>query len=198
MIKALFVDIGGVVLTNGWDHKSRAAAAAKFGLDLPEFERRHALIFSTYEVGKLVLREYLQFAVFYCDRTFSQQQFEEFMYEQSAPLEGMLAMLKEVKQKYGFKVVAVSNEGRELTEYRIAHCGLDEVFDFYVASGFVQLKKPDPAIYKLALDLAHVVPNEVIYIDDRALFVEVGASLGLHSLVHTDVASTKKFISALC
>jgi putative hydrolase of the HAD superfamily len=64
-IKAVFLDIGNVLLTNGWDRRLRREAAEKFGLDHEEMNERHHLTFDTYEEGKLSLEEYLTRVVFY-------------------------------------------------------------------------------------------------------------------------------------
>lgn len=193
-IKALFVDIGGVVLTNGWDHVARASACQTFGLDIKELEDRHALSFGAYEIGAFSLEEYLRQVVFFTPRAFTIQQFIEFMHAQSKLLPDTLDMLHEIKNKYKLKVVAISNEGRELTNYRIQKFGLDRVFDFYVSSGFVGYRKPDFEIYELALAQVHVTPEEVLYIDDRKLFVEVGTKLGLTSIQHSSASATKESI----
>src|SRR6266516_2408383 len=84
-ITTLFLDIGGVLLTNGWGRNSRARAADKFGLDYGEMNERHHLTFDTYEEGKLSLDEYLNRVVFYEPRPFSQDEFKEFMFAQSRP-----------------------------------------------------------------------------------------------------------------
>jgi putative hydrolase of the HAD superfamily len=192
-IRALFVDIGGVVLTNGWEHKSRLLACQKFSLDPEQMEKRHSLTFDTYEIGKISLDEYIRRVA--CG--VSCEEFREFMFSQSEPFEDMLELLAEVKAKHGLKVVAVSNEGRELTEYRIDKFKLDKVFDTFVSSCFVGLRKPDFGIYRLATDLAHVKPSSGIYIDDRPLFVEVAHSLGLYSIHHTNVFETKSQLERL-
>ena len=196
-IKALFVDIGGVVLTNGWDHTARASACHTFGLDAKELEDRHALSFGAYEIGAFSLEEYLRQAVFFTPRAFTMQQFIEFMHAQSKALPDTLDMLHDIKTKYKLKIVAVSNEGRELTNYRIQKFGLDRVFDFYISSGFVGRRKPDFDIYELALAVSHATPEEVIYIEDRKLFVEVGTKLGLTSIQHTSASTTKEALLKL-
>ena len=84
-ITTLFLDIGGVLLTNGWDRNIRIRAAEKFGLDQDEMNERHHLTFDTYEEGKLSLDEYLHRVVFYQDRSFSPEEFKAFMYAQSQP-----------------------------------------------------------------------------------------------------------------
>lgn len=196
-IKALFVDIGGVVLTNGWDHKARLKACSTFGLDPKELESRHALTFDVLEIGKISLDEYLARCIFYEKRPFTIEEFRTFMHQQSEPYDDMISLLEGVKERHNLKVAAVSNEGRELTVYRIEKFKLGRVFDFYVSSCFVHLRKPDPEIYTLALDLVQAAPQEVVYIDDRPMFVQVGASCGLQALQHTDILSTKAKLAAL-
>lgn len=198
MIEALFVDIGGVLLTNGWDHHSRLLACSTFGLDVEEFEKRHAQHVDQHETDKISLNEYLEAVVFYAERKFTQQQFQAFMFEQSQEAHnGMIDMLLQYKKLYSLKVVALSNEGRELTEYRIKKFNLNRLFDFYVSSCFVHLKKPDPGIYKLALDVTQKNPKQVVYIDDRAQYTQIGTSLGLHSITHTNLTTTQTQLKSL-
>src|SRR5512146_3183958 len=139
-ITTLFLDIGGVLLTNGWDRKARQLAAATFNLDYDEMNERHHLTFDTYEEGKLKLDEYLDRVIFYVDRPFLKSEFKEFMFAQSQPYPQMIGLINEIKTRYGLKVAAVSNEGRELTEHRIKKYNLDQVIDFFVSSCFVHYR----------------------------------------------------------
>src|SRR6476646_8533519 len=118
-VNTIFTDIGGVLLTNGWDRGSRREAIDLFKLDAEETEERHHLTFDTYEVGKITLDEYLDRVVFYRKRSFSRAKFRQFMFHQSKPYPDMLNLLKGLKKKYDCPVAVVSNEGRELAEYRI-------------------------------------------------------------------------------
>src|SRR5664279_319489 len=118
-ISTLFLDIGGVLLTNGWDRKARRLATEKFGLDYEEMNERHHLTFDTYEVGKLTLDEYLDRIVFHEERSFTRDTFRTFMFDQSRALPDMIELVTRLKARHGLKVAAVSNEGRELNEYRI-------------------------------------------------------------------------------
>ena len=124
-MKALFLDIGGVLLTNGWDRHAREHAAGQFNLDYDEMDERHNLTFDTYEEGKLSLDEYLSRVVFYRERSFTRDEFQTFMFKQSQPLTDMILFIRELKSRYKLKTIAVSNEGRELTEYRIREFKLD-------------------------------------------------------------------------
>jgi putative hydrolase of the HAD superfamily len=197
MISALFLDIGGVLLTNGWDSNARERACRTFGLDLDEFNERHHLTFSTYEEGKLSLDEYLRRTVFYQRRNFSIEEYKDFMAEQSSAYPEMLELVSTLKAKHQLKVAAVSNEGRELTEYRIHEFGLGSFIDFFVCSCFVNFRKPDEDIFRMALDIAQAKPSETVYIDDRAMFVEVADNMGMHSIHHIAFRSTREALASM-
>lgn len=196
-IRALFVDIGGVFLTNGWDHDARAAAAIKFKLSLPEMEDRHRLAFDTYEVGKMSIDEYLDTLVFYQPRRFSRKEFLRFIHAQTKPYPEMIALVSRLKKKYGLKVGVVSNEGRELNDYRIKKFRLTDFVDFFVSSSFVHLRKPDAEIFRLALDLIQVPPGQIAYLEDRQLFVDVAERFGIHGVLVSDLAATRRRLAAL-
>ena len=192
MIRAIFTDLGGVILTNGWDHVGRQNAVDHFGLDRAEFFQRHEMVFGAYEEGQMSLDEYLAFAVFYCARGFSKAEFTTYIKEQSEPLPGMIDLMCKVKKESGRPVFALSNEGREIAQYRIDTFALRDLADAFIVSGFVGMRKPAMGIYKLTLDIAQVEPNEALYIDDRESLIEAGARAGLVTLWHQDIKTTKE------
>jgi putative hydrolase of the HAD superfamily len=196
-ITTLFLDIGGVLLTNGWDHNSRRRAAETFGLDYEEMSERHHLTFDTYEEGKLSLDEYLKRVVFYQQRVFSPEEFKQFMYAQSKSYPDMIKLVRELKTQYGLQVAAVSNEGRELTMYRIQQFELRSFVDFFVSSCFVHYRKPDEDIYRIALDISQAQAEQVVYIDDREIFVEVARELGITGIIHTGYDTTQKSLEGI-
>lgn len=196
-LRALFLDIGGVLLTNGWDHNIRGLAARKFDLDIAEMNERHHLTFDTYEEGKLSLDEYLNRVVFYQERPFSKDEFKRFMFAQSQPFPAMIELMGKLKARYGLKVASISNEGRELTIYRVQQYRLGSLIDFFVSSCFVHYRKPDEDIYRMALDIAQVRPEQVIYLDDRAMFVEVAQGLGIRGVIHRNYDETRQALEAL-
>jgi len=196
-ITTLFLDIGGVLLTNGWDRNIRLRAAEKFGLDHEEMNERHHLTFDTYEAGKLSLDEYLNRIVFYQERSFSREDFKKFMYDQSKPFPEMIELMRGLKTRHNLQIAAVSNEGRELTTYRVQQFKLGTFIDFFVSSCFVHYRKPDEDIYRVALDISQVKPEQVVYIDDREMFVEVAHGLGITGITHTTYETTKKSLKEL-
>lgn len=189
-ISTLFLDIGGVLLSNGWDHYSRQEAAKVFQLDYDEIEERHQINFETCELGKMTLDVYLNRVIFYQKRNFSQDEFKKFMYQQSKSYPQMIALFIQLKKQYGLKVAVISNEGRELNEYRIKKFKLNDFIDFFISSSIVNLRKPDADIFSLALDIAQINASESIYIDNNPLFVKIGEGFGMKGIHHTDYDST--------
>jgi putative hydrolase of the HAD superfamily len=196
-ITTIFTDIGGVLLTNGWDRGSRRRAIDLFKLDPEETEERHHLTFDTYEVGKITLDEYLNRVVFYKKRTFSRKAFKEFMYSQSKPFPEMLQLMQDLKKKHGVNIAVVSNEGRELAEYRIRQFNMNRFVDFFIVSSFVHFRKPDTDIFKIALDTAQISAEQVLYLEDRAMFVQVAETLGIKGLRHIDHKTTCEKLARL-
>lgn len=194
-ITTLFLDIGGVLLSDGWGHDFRYQAAEKFHLDKQEMEKRHSIMFETYEEGKISMDEYLDRVVFYEQRDFTNNEFRDFMFSLTTSHEDMIALIKKLKVQHGLKIVAVSNEARELNAYRIHTFKLKEIFDLFISSCFVHVRKPDTAIFKMALDLAQVSADEVVYIDDMQIFTDIAMDLGIKSIRHTDWHSTSKALA---
>ena len=196
-ITTLFVDIGGVLLNNGWDTSHRERAAKHFQVDFTEMEKRHRLTFDTFESGKISLEEYVRRVIFYEKRNFEPELFIHFMYAQSHVLPDMIPLIQKLKRDHHLKVVAVSNEGRELTLHRIKTFQLDSFMDLFISSCFVFTRKPDDAIYRYALDISHAAPEEVIYIDDRLMFIEVAEKMGIQGIHHIDYQTTLEKLNLL-
>ena len=189
-VTTLFLDIGGVLLNDGWDHIARRKVAKHFKLEWAEMEERHRLTFETHEEGKLTFEEYLGRVVFYQKRPFTRVQFRRFMCEQSASFPGMIDLIRQLKVRYGLKIVVVSNEARVVNDYRIHKFKLGGFVDSFISSCFVHIRKPDADIFRLALDIAQTSARQVIYIDNTPMFVQIAEGLGIRSILHTDYKST--------
>jgi putative hydrolase of the HAD superfamily len=198
-VTTLFLDIGGVLLTNGWDRLARRRAATHFKLeqDFDEIEDLHHLMFETYEEGKFTLEEYLIRTVFHKERPFTQEQFRDFMFAQSQPYPEMIDLVTQLKVQHGLKIAVVSNEARELNAYRIGKYKLKEFVDFFISSCFVQLRKPDANIFRLALDIAQAPVEQVVYLENTPMFVEIAEGLRIQSVLHTDCKSTRAKLASL-
>lgn len=196
-ITTLFLDIGGVLLTNGWDTSLRRKTAAHFHLDFDEMEGRHHITYNTHEEGKMSFEEYLAQIIFYEPRSFTLAEVKKFIIDSAEPYPEMIDLIKKLRVVYGLKVAVVSNEGRELAEDRIHRFHLKEFVDFFIVSAFVHFRKPDADIYRLALDVAQVSPSEVAYLEDRPLLVEIAAKLGIQAVHHINVLQTREKLAAL-
>lgn len=193
-IKVVFLDIGGVLLTNGWGHESRQKAANVFGFDYTEMNILHNFIYNVFEIGSISLDEYLDTVVFNVPRDFSKAAFKEFMYAQSEELPEMLAWLKSWKKHIELPVFAISNESLELNDYRINTFNLHDLFDGFFSSSYIGIRKPDPRIFKTALQITQVAPSECVYFDDRPMLVNAAKKLGINSFQHQNFETTKSIL----
>jgi len=190
-ITTLFVDVGGVLLTNGWDHHERRRVAKHFNLNWAEMDERHRLVFETHEEDKLSFEEYLASVVFYEKRPFTRKEFRDCMFSQSKPIPKMIELIAQLKAQHGLKIVVVSNESRAVNAYRIRTFHLERFVDTFISSCFVRMRKPDKNIFRLALDLAQTAPEQAIFIDNTAMFVEIAERFGIHGVLHVDHESTR-------
>jgi len=194
LIKGLLVDIGGVLLSNSWDKQMRENAARVFNYDFDEADSRHHDVFDSFERGLLSLDEYLSYVVFHKDRPFSREQFKAHVLAQSRAYPKMREHLTGLKAACGICVVIVSNDGREFMEYRIKTFDLKSCADILVCSCFVGVRKPSEQIYRIALDISQLRPEEMLYIEDRRAFVQAAGLLHISSIQHTSYENTKKFL----
>ncbi len=196
-VKALLLDIGGVLLSKGWGRDSRARAAERFGYDHDEVEERHSVMVHAYEEGDASLDEYLDQVVFYRERDFTRDDYKSFIFSQSRAHRDTIEMFRRLKGRYDLRTVAVSNEGREIAIYRAETFPLRPLVDFFVVSSFVHRRKPDPRIYRMALDQLLLSPDDVVYIDDTPLLADVGKSLGLPTIQHKDCEATAEALDRM-
>lgn len=191
-ISTLCLDIGGVLMTNGWDSVMRKNAIRKFDLEPEEFDFRHKQYFDLLEKDEISLDNYLEQVVFWKDHQFTQKEFKDYIFAQSKPYPDMIAFFTQLKKDYNLKIAVISNENRELAEYRIKYANLKSFVDNFFISSFLHCQKPDPHIYKIALDVMQKAPEEVFYIDDRKEHVDAAAKLGIRGLVQTSLVETRK------
>jgi|ERR1700722_10149310 len=181
-VRAIFWDVGGVILSNAWDHTERAAAFQHFGIDEAEFQPRHEMVVSSFERGKISLDEYLDRTMFYRERPFTREEFREYMFSLSKPIPEVLDFVRKLAACRKYFMGTINNESRELNLYRIEKYGLREIFSMFVSSCFVGLRKPESGIYRLALEITQFNPEDCCFIDDRALNLECAAKLGMRTI----------------
>jgi putative hydrolase of the HAD superfamily len=183
-ITTLFWDIGGVVLTNGWDRGSRKEAAAAFHLDVEEFQDRHDLSFPAFDCGQITLNEYLDRTLFYRPRSFTREEFIAFMFAQSKECPDTRAILDRVSSSRKYFVGAINNEPLELNQFRIEAFDLRRNFLVFFSSCYVRSRKPEELIFRVALEVTQRRPEQCLFIDDRPLNLESPRRLGMNTIHH--------------
>ncbi len=197
-ISTVLWDVGGVLLTNGWDHLQRYEVLDHFGLPREPFETIHAEINDAWEKSQMTLDEYLRRTVFFEPHTFTVEDFFEVMKQQSVlHPHSAIEILKQISSSEDYLVAIMNNESRELNEYRLGKFGFFDFFDCFISSCYVGLRKPHPEIYKLALDLLQRDPDEVVFIDDREGNIATAHSLGMHGIVHKTAQETAEELGRL-
>ena len=196
-ITSLFWDIGGVILTNGWDHNSRAEAAQTFGLDWEEFRERHDLSFPAFDAGQITLNQYLDRTLFYRPRPFTREEFTAFMFAQSKEYTETRAVLSDVARSGKYYVASINNEPRELNQYRIEAFGLRRDFQAFFSSCYLNARKPEEGIYRIALEVSQRSPESSVFIDDRSLNLENPRRMGMQVVHHQNAKQLREDLKAL-
>lgn len=196
-ISAVFSDVGGVLLTNGWDRSARDKLVEQFGLEGEDFEDRHQRVGAGLDTGQLEIDPYLDRTIFYRPRSFPKQAVREFMFAQSKAIPGSLALVARLAQTRQVLLATLNNESRELNLYRIEKFGLRNYFAVFFSSCFLGVQKPDPQIYRLALDLSQRAPEECVFIDDRPVNLECARQLGIHTIQFLNAAQLEGDLRSL-
>jgi putative hydrolase of the HAD superfamily len=191
-VSTLFWDVGGVILTNGWDRTSRQQAAVQFGFNWEDFQDRHELAFPAFETGEIKLDEYLDQTIFCRSRSFTREQFKTFMFAQSRAHPEAQAVPDRLARSGKYLLATINNEGLELNLHRIEQFGLRRDFTAFFSSCFLGVRKPDEAIYHLALQVTQRAPEECLFIDDRALNLECAWRLGMRTIHYQNAAQLQE------
>lgn len=179
-ITTLFWDIGGVILTNGWDRGSRREAANVFHFDYEEFQDRHDLSFPAFDSGQITLNEYLDRTLFYRQRSFTREDFTAFMFAQSKEYPDTRAVLADAARTGKYFIGSINNEPFELNQYRIEAFQLRRDMQVFFSSCYVRSRKPEETIFRVALEVTQRPPQQCVFIDDRPLNLESPRRLGLN------------------
>jgi putative hydrolase of the HAD superfamily len=194
-IRALFWDVGGVLLTNAWDHDERNLAIEHFLIEKSGFEARHKEVVPLFEEGRITLDQYLERTVFYQPRSFTREEFKQFMFSLSRPKPPVLEIARPLYSKQF--MATINNESRELNQYRIENFGLIDCFHVFVTSCFVGMRKPEERIFRLALDLTQHAPEECCFIDDRPVNIDGASKVGFRTVLMKDARQLRRDLESL-
>jgi putative hydrolase of the HAD superfamily len=191
-IATILFDIGGVLLTDGWGHDSRRAAAVQFGLDWDDFSDRHEKVAHLIETNRLTLEHYLDRVIFYRPRSFSRDEFRAFVFAQSQPKPESLEIARQLAGLKRYFLATLNNEILELNLYRIQHFDLRKYFPVFFSSCFLGLRKPDEVIYRAVMEIVQCAPHQCVFIDDREVNLECPRELGLRTIHFQDAVQLRR------
>jgi putative hydrolase of the HAD superfamily len=195
---AILFDVGGVMLTNGWDHKERAVVLQQFGLDRETFESRHEKPNDAWERDTITISGYLKETVFYEPRAFTEANFLEAMKAVSLPIAGTaIPVLKDLAATGKYLIGTLNNESRYLHEHRMKKYGLTQYLDLQLCSAYVGMRKPDADIYRRAIDIVGRPAGRILFIDDRAGNAEAARSAGMVAIQFHDEAQLRARLKEL-
>lgn len=197
VIRAIFWDVGGVLLTNAWDRQERAEAFEQFHLDPDQFQSRHELVVASFERGQISLDEYLERTVFYTPRPFTREAFRDYMFSLSKPFPDVLDFAQSLTDSGKYLMGTINNESRELNLYRMDKFALRKIFRLFFSSCFVGLRKPESGIYRLVLEITQIPAEECCFIDDRALNLECAAQMGMQPVQMQNLGQLKSELRKL-
>jgi len=196
-ISTIFFDIGGVILTNGWDRDARREAAQAFRLDWEDFQDRHDLSFPAFDAGQITLNQYLDRTLFYRPRSFTREEFTAFMFAQSKEYPDTRAILSALARTGKYLIGAINNEPLELNQYRIEAFQLRHDLQVFFSSCYLNARKPEETIYRIALEVTQRAPESCVFIDDRALNLENPRRLGMNVVHHQNAPQLRKDLQSL-
>jgi putative hydrolase of the HAD superfamily len=196
---AVLWDVGGVLLTNGWDHTQRKVVFDSFDIDdREEFDARHKVENDPWEKGTITFDQYLERTLFYKPRSFSMEAIKRAIEEQSQLLpDSAMPILYDLHAKREVLMGQLNNESRELNNLRLERFGLKQYLSVFLCSGYVGLRKPDPAIYRMAYEVLQKDPPEIVFIDDRENNVREAAGIGLHAIQYKGSAALRAELEQL-
>jgi putative hydrolase of the HAD superfamily len=191
-ITTIFFDIGGVLLTDGWGQASRRAGAQKFGLDWEEYADRHEKIAHAMETNRMSLDEYLTRTIFNRPRSFSREEFRQFIFAQSQPHPDTIEIARRLAASQKYFMATINNEIFELNIYRLETFGLQNIFPAFFSSCFLGIRKPEAAIYRLALQVSQKKAEECLFIDDREVNLECPREMGIATILFRDAEQLRQ------
>jgi len=196
-IDLVLFDIGGVLGSNGWDREQRAAAVERFHLDAEDFQYRHEETVGAFESGDISLDEYLGVTVFCSPRDFTQDEFKEFMFDQSEPWWDSIAVARDLSNAGHARLGTLNNESEALNVHRIDAFSLATIFPVFFSSCWLGVRKPTQEIYTRALGMSQAYPSRTLFIDDRVQNLTPAASLGMKTIQFQSAEQLRKDLKGL-
>lgn len=184
-VKTIFWDVGGVLLTNGWDVQQRAGVLSALGVDLPAYEAVHDGVNYYWERGLISAQDFFEQTVLetnpQLNLTFDQ--LWQLVCSESRMLhQECFDLLSEIKDSGRYRLATLNNESKELNEYRLNTFDLRRHFDYFICSGYVHEMKPLPDIYRVATDISGFAAETALFIDDKQENCDTAVALDMQTI----------------
>jgi FMN phosphatase YigB (HAD superfamily) len=197
-IETIFWDIGGVLLTNGWDKDQRADVLGRLGVDLEDYESRHDAANFYWERGLSTAECFFDQTVFTTPRNFTFENLWSLVCAESKVLHPeCFDILGVLAADERFRVATLNNESRELNGYRVQAFKLRAYFDYFICSGYVHEMKPDAAIYRSAIEISGDRAEQTLFIDDKQENCEAAMELGMQAIRFESPAQLRDALAQL-
>lgn len=199
MIKVIIFDFGNVVLTNDWSHhhpKDLDEYSEYFGVAHNDLHAGWKANWPDFFIGKTSEDEFWEGFLNTAGSKRKDIGHAKLLWRKyQKPMEGMLELLRKLKQKY--RLAGLPNIGKGWLDYKREKYKLDDIFDVIVSSGYAGVMKPDIEIYKIVLKKIKAKPEECLFIDDKKENLEPAKRLGMKTILFTDIENLKKELSSL-
>ncbi len=182
VIKAIIFDLGGVLLRTR-DFSARDHLAERLGMGRLELEE---LIFSG-DSGDRAQRGEITAAQHWENLRHklncSEAQFNALLEDFYSEDELDQYLVDYVNLLHGsYKTALLSNALDDLRQAIAEKWHFEKAFDYMIISAEVKMVKPEPGIFRLALDKLRVNARQAIFVDDMRRNVEAAGRLGLNAI----------------
>lgn len=189
-----------MILTNGWDRTQRSRVLEPLGVDLQAYEIAHERENWFWERGLMSAREFFRRTVFEPNPqlTLSFYDLWQQVCGQSAlAYPETFALLQQLRGLPELRLATLNNESRELNEYRLDAFGLRGCFDFFLCSGYLGAMKPDPPIFRTAVEISGRPAGTSLFVDDKEENCTAARHAGMQSIQFTSAAELRTELRGL-
>jgi FMN phosphatase YigB (HAD superfamily) len=197
-IKTIFWDIGGVLLTNGWDKDERAEVLTRLGVDVADYESRHEEANYFWERGLSTAEHFFKVTVLNQNPNLTFAELwpqvcaeSKILHPESFDILGKLATSRR------YRLATLNNESRELNEHRLDAFRLRPFFDYFICSAYVHEMKPHPAIYLAAIEISGHLAESALFIDDKLENCDAAAAAGMQTISFESPAQLRDELAQL-
>jgi putative hydrolase of the HAD superfamily len=119
------------------------------------------------------------------------------MCSQSVPDEASIRIARALQADSRYTLMTLNNEAEELNIYRIEAFGISQIFEAFLSSCWLGVRKPIRRFYHRALGIAHAEPASSLFIDDRQQNLTPARALGMNVIHFTSAEQLRSDLERL-